>query len=101
MDESKNLDDKYINILCHALCNKETNALAKSVNGLNSYLKTAALGIEVGYLGFGLPALNQKRLEKKYLSEKPIGEQRGDTFSPINDRHIKAQEIKLYSQFMK
>ena len=101
MDESTNPNIEHIDILCQALKNKETNALAKSVNGLNSYLKTAALGIEVGYLGFGLPWLNQKRLEKKYLSEKPIGEQRGNTFNPINDRHIKAQEIKLYSQFMK
>lgn len=101
MDETVELDADNMDVLCQALKNKETNALAKSVNGLNSYLKTAALGIEVGYLGFGLPKLNQKRLEKKYLSEKPIGEQRGDTFNPINDRHVKAQEIKLYSQFMK
>lgn len=95
------IDNDCMAELLEALNNEETNVLAKSVNGLNSYLKTAALGIEVGYLGFGLPALNQKRLEKKYLSEKPIGEQKGDTFSSIDDRHIKAQEIKLYSQFMK
>ncbi|MBQ4646260.1 MAG: hypothetical protein IJB79_02815 [Candidatus Gastranaerophilales bacterium] len=95
------LDEDCTKELLSALSDKETNALAKSVNGLNSYLKTAALGVEVGYLGFGLPALNQKRLEKKYLGEKPIGEQRGDTFSPVNDRLVKAQEIKLYSNFMK
>lgn len=77
------------------------NALAYSASKVNACLRTLALGIEVTYLGFGLPALNQRRLEKKYLSEKPIGTQHGDTFSPINDRHIKAQEIKLYSNFIK
>ena len=46
-------------------------------------------------------ALNQKRLEKKYLGEKPIGTQQGDTFCPINDKHIKAQEIQLFGSFMK
>ena len=101
MDESINLKDEHMDILCQALKNKKTNALAKSVNGLNSYLKTIALAIEVGYLGFGLPALNQKRLEKKYLSEKPVGTVQGDTFTPLNDKHVKAQEIKLYSQFIK
>ena len=84
-----------------ALSDKKSNKLAFSANVVNSALKTLALGIEVSYLGFGLPALNQRRLEKKYLSEKPIGEQRGDTFTPINDRHIKAQEIQLYSNFIK
>ncbi|MBQ7287533.1 MAG: hypothetical protein IJW73_07225 [Candidatus Gastranaerophilales bacterium] len=80
---------------------KDDNALAKSAKRVNDWLRMLALGIEVSYLGFGLPALNQRRLKKKYLGEKPIGTQNGDTFSPINDRHIKAQEIKLYSSFMK
>ena len=77
------------------------NALAKGARRVNDWLRMLALGIEVSYLGFGLPALNQKRLEKKYLSEKPIGVQTGDTFTPINDRHIKPQEIQLYSNFIK
>lgn len=77
------------------------NPIAKTANTVKVLLQTAALGIETFFLGFGLPSINQKLLEKKYLGEKPIGEQRGDTFSPVNDRHIKAQEIKLYSSFMK
>ncbi len=104
MDQSnytEGISSDCMSEMVRAMQNEDTNALAKSVNGLNSYLKTAALGIEVGYLGFGLPFLNKKRLEKKYLSEKPLGTQVGDTFSPINDRHIKAQEIKLYSNFIK
>ena len=79
----------------------KNNALAKGARRVNDWLRMLALGIEVSYLGFGLPALNQKRLEKKYLGEKPIGEQKGDTFTPINDRHIKPQEIQLYSNFIK
>ena len=97
----KGIDETgYKKIIVDFFKNKE-NALAYSAEKTNSYLKTLALAIEVLYLGFGLPALNQKRLEKKYLSEKPIGEQRGDSFNPINDKHIKAQEIKLYSAFIK
>lgn len=81
--------------------NNKDNALAKGARRVNDWLRMLALGIEVSYLGFGLPALNQKRLEKKYLGEKPIGTQSGDTFTPINDRHIKPQEIQLYSNFIK
>ena len=81
--------------------NDSNNDLARSARNVKDWLRMLALGIEVTYLGFGLPALNQKRLEKKYLSEKPIGEQRGDTFTPINDKHIKPQEVKLYGNFIK
>lgn len=77
----------------------KNNALAKTANRVNDWLRTLALGIEVAYLGFGLPALNQKRLEKKYLKNPKPNCQ--DSFNPITDRHIKAQEIKLYSQFIK
>lgn len=80
---------------------KKDNALAKSANRVNDWLRMLALGIEVSYLGFGLPALNQHRLKKKYLGEKPIGTQKGDAFIPLNDKNIKAQEIKLYSAFIK
>lgn len=77
----------------------KNNALAKSANRVSDWLRTLALGIEVAYLGFGLPALNQKRLEKKYLKNPAQNQQ--VSFNPITDRHIKAQEIKLYSQFIK
>lgn len=81
--------------------NNPNNALAHGAKRVNSWLRTLALAIEVSYLGFGLPALNQKRLEKKYLSKKPTIIQTNDSFNPINDRHIKAQEIQLYSNFIK
>jgi len=75
------------------------NPIALTATWVNDWLRMLALGIEISYLGFGLPALNQKRLEKKYLKNPTLNNQ--DSFSPINDRHIKAQEIKLYSQFIK
>lgn len=93
--------DKDVENLMINFFKNENNALVRSARNVKDWLRTLALAIEVIYLGFGLPALNQKRLEKKYLSEKPIGVQKGDTFTPINDRHIKAQEIKLYSSFIK
>ncbi|MBQ8635247.1 hypothetical protein IJX73_01740 [bacterium] len=78
----------------------KNNSLAKTARNVNDWLRTGALGIEISYLGFGLPALNQKRLERKYL-KNPCQNPQIDSFSPINDRHIKAQEIKLYSNFIK
>ena len=80
--------------------NDKANPIAKSANAVKVWLQTAALSIETFFLGFGLPAINQKALEKKYLSEKPIGTVHNGSFNQINDRHIKAQEIKLYSQFI-
>lgn len=77
------------------------NPLARTANAVKVVLQTITLGIETFFLGFGLPSINQKALEKKYLSEKPIGEQRGDNFVPLNDRYIKAQEVKLYGNFLK
>lgn len=100
MDSNTEIPEGYQQEFVDFFADKN-NALAKSTRRVNDWLRTLALGIEVAYLGFGLPALNQKRLEKKYLGEKPIGTQQGDTFCPINDKHIKAQEIQLFGNFMK
>ena len=101
LDDFANLSKENEEEVITALSNKETNKLAFTVNTVNANLKNLALAIEVGFLGFGLPALNQKRLKEKYLTEKPVGEQKGETFSPFNDKHIKAQEVKLYKNFLK
>lgn len=92
---------KNINNAIEKFFNNNKNPIALSAKRVNAWLRTTALAIEVFFLGFGLPTLNQKRLEKKYLSEKPIGEERGKNFTPSNDRQVKAQEIKLFSSFMK
>jgi len=97
--ENKPTDD--IERLMVNFFKNQNNDLVRSARNVKDWLRMLALGIEVTYLGFGLPALNQKRLEKKYLSEKPVGVQRGDTFTPINDKHVKPQEIKLYGNFIK
>ena len=75
---------------------------------LGAILKTIALAIEVSYLGFGLPALNQRRLEKKYLSDKDNiaknqfhNAARGINSSILVDKTIKPQEIALYHNFIK
>ena len=84
------------------------NSLVKAGKTLSAWLKTIALAIEVTYLGFGLPALNQKRLEKKYLSEKDTivknqfhNAARGINSSVLVDKTIKPQEIALYHNFIK
>ena len=74
--------------------------MVKDAKKLDAVLRTIALSIESLFLGFGLPALNQKRLEKKYLKENPIEIKTPSQNTTLNERHIKAQEIKLYSNFL-
>ena len=80
------------------------NPLVWSAKKLNALLRTGALAFEATYLGAGLPALNQKRLERKYLKEHP----KDDTFTPkeassnsLINKSIKANEINLYTKFIK
>lgn len=81
------------------------NSLVVDGKRLGALLRTGALAIETGYLGFGLPALNQRRLEKKYLNkdnkikikEKYISNQNYPSFIKNN---IKASDVKLYKSFI-
>jgi len=84
----------------------EANSLVQKGTGINGWLRTIALIGEASYLGFGLPALNQRRLEKKYLKNNP----QNDTIETINSdknsgalisKNIKAHEVKLYHNFIK
>lgn len=83
----------------------DKNALVSEALGLNAVLRTIALGIEMTYLGFGLPALNERRLEKKYLKNggknAPGQTQNSDTSNQLLNKNIKAQEIKLFHNFLK
>ena len=95
--EDKNAEAKIIKYF-----KDESNSLALGAQVVNAILKSLAFGIEVFYLGFGLPALNQKRLEKKYLNQNPnVIDEKTNTASILSERHIKAQEVKLYSNFLK
>ena len=84
---------------------KENNTLVQKSMGLNGKLRLGALIFEAAYLGFGLPALNQRRLEKKYLKQS-----QNDIFAANNQdkssgtlisKNIKAHEVKLYHNFIK
>ena len=81
------------------------NALVQKGTGTNAWLRSAALAMEASYLGFGIPALNQLRLERKYLknnkhetTQKPTNKQADS--STIN-QNIKAQEVKLYHEIIR
>lgn len=81
------------------------NSLVQKSMGLNGWLRLGALIFEASYLGFGLPALNQRRLEKKYLKESQndvlaIGNQDKSSGTLIS-KNIKAHEVKLYHNFIK
>ena len=80
------------------------NGLVKESKSLNAVLRTGALAFEALYLGFGLPALNQRRLEKKYLKN---GEGNVVSFTSTNKNEatninssISQQEKQLFSQFL-
>ena len=100
LDEEK-IDEATKNILTSFFKDKN-NRLVMDAKGLNAILRTGALAFESLYLGFGLPALNQRRLEKKYLEKE-------SNFMPKNqagnnalvNKTIKAQEIKIYHNFIK
>lgn len=108
---SQNAQNKITNFFK----NKE-NALVEKTIGLNAWLKTLAYAIEIIYLGFGLPALNQIRLEHKYLKnggKKPFAPenkpQNPNSNPQINNykvsgnvllgKAISNKEIKLYNTF--
>ncbi len=83
----------------------DKNRLVLDAKGLNAALRTGALAFEAAYLGFGLPALNQKRLEKKYLSsdkKENISSARGqNSATTINPNTIKANQVKIFNKFIK
>lgn len=84
----------------------ENNSLLGKAKGLNGWLRTVALAFEMTYLGFGIPALNQRRLEKKYLREQKDEEDLSQAVSSGNsstliNKNIKAHEVKLYHKFIK
>lgn len=92
--------------LAVAFFKDKNNALISSALGLNAVLRTAALTFEAFYLGLGLPALNQKRLKKKYLGEgaqQPQNQQAvpsGDKMV-LSSKNISDKQVKIYSQFIK
>ncbi len=81
------------------------NDLVMETTQLSAKLKTAALAIESLYLGFGLPALNQKRLERKYLKNKDSFDMSQVNNSAQNpsliNQSVKTNEVKLYQDFLK
>ena len=103
------LKDKKVNkyaedLLVEFFKNKD-NRLVLDAKGLNAILRTGALAFEAAYLGFGLPALNQIRLEKKYLSKDGKKPQTTATASNvntiINSRAVSENRIKTFNKFIK
>lgn len=76
------------------------NAVVRSATNLNAYLNGASLAFESAYLGFGLPALNQKRLEKKYLNKNPQQVDEFVSHNNVSTLKLKEQEVKLFHNFI-
>ena len=81
----------------------QDNALVRDAKRMNAVLRTGALGFEAAYLGFGLPAINQLRLEKKYLKDNDNCQGASNTkgSGTLIGKNIKAHEVKLYHNFIK
>ncbi len=81
------------------------NDLVMKAKGMNAILRTGALAFEAGYLGFGLPAINQRRLEKKYLKNKQSDNnqqnvQKPTKTTPFSGQKIKSNEAKIFQKFI-
>lgn len=83
------------------------NNLVNDAKKMNAALRTGALVMESAYLGFGLPALNQVRLEKKYLKNGGVKPEMKNPavndkhFNPLIDKNLKGSEICVYKNFVK
>ncbi len=96
--------DKRLENLLVDFFQDENNTLVYSAKKLNAALRTIALAIESTYLGFGLPALNQRRLEKKYLDKNPMDIKTTapirDIQKPKNNKYTNEEKI-IFSSFIK
>ncbi len=88
------------------------NKLAQTGTNTNGVLRMAAFVFNILYLGFGLPALNEKRLEKKYLKEgaptgvkmEKINEPKqtpDNTTNSLEGHKLTVKEVKIFSSFVK
>lgn len=100
--------DENVKIQLVEFFKNPNNKLVKDAKKLNAALRTGALAIESLYLGFGLPALNQKRLERKYLSDdgktkntpkNPMIKE--GSFNPLITKNLQASEVKVFKDFVK
>ena len=101
-----NLNNKKVENIIISFFENKDNKLVREAKGLNAKLRTGALAFESIYLGWGLPALNQIRLERKYLKNNndiSNGDKNSKDISQIAlmDKNIKAREVKLYHNFIK
>ena len=102
-----NLNEDTKQVLFNFFKNKD-NTLVREAKGLTAILKSIALAVEVVYLGFGLPALNQLRLEKKYLKKNPNAKEQKKQEININSasnssikKSLTPQQVKIFSGFIK
>lgn len=87
----------------------KNNALYEKGKNLNGVVRTISWAFNILYLGFGLPALNQKRLEKKYLNadeKKPDGvktvkKEEIENTNSLNGHKLTVNEVKIFSPFVK
>lgn len=81
----------------------KNNALVEMGTKVNSVLRMGAFGFNIAYLGFGLPILNEKRLERKYLKDNPnalSGVKKEKIEKPQNSI-VSDNKRNLYKNFLK
>ncbi len=108
LDELKGEEQEAVRRAITDLLADKDNPLVQAGKGTNSWLRLGALALEASYLGFGIPALNQLRLEKKYLREHKNDPKQPSAAAEINtygssliNKNIKAHQVKLYHDFIK
>lgn len=66
--KKKNASDEAFTNLSNALKDSDTNPVSKFAKGISAKFETFALIAVAGFLGFGLPKLNEKMTKDKYFS---------------------------------
>ncbi len=79
------------------------NKLVTTGTNTNGVLKMAAFAFNILYLGFGLPMLNEKRLERKYLKEQgPDGvEMQQANLNTSSVAKLTNEEKNIFASFIK
>ncbi len=91
--------------LLDLLNNVDKNPLLKFANRLNAIFQTVSLAIVTGFLGFGLPKINDFIIQKKYLKDKnTLHPKYNDPNVPIPDysilNNLKPFERETYQYFL-
>ena len=99
------LNENDVKEFLEILNNTKKNPLLNFANKLNAIFQTVSLGIVTGFLGFGLPKINDAIIKKKYLkNDNTLQPKYSDPNMPIPAysilNNLKPNEKQIYQYFL-